>query len=116
MYADIIDNKKIPKLCQSCGCMIQNVIILIVWGRLSHRSNYLQVVLIIQTIAQNVAKTLQSSLQGVGDCLFPCLLDAERLGPHPLADPVPDIFVECAVLQLHLHYRRRAHKEFSLNQ
>ncbi len=49
------------------------------------------VVLVIQTVAERVAKTFECALKAVSDGLLPGLLDAEGLGLHALAEKLEQI-------------------------
>ena len=59
--------------------MIQNLFFGKARGRFVHGSHHLEILLVIETVAEDIAKALQGSLKGVSHSLLPRLLNAQRL-------------------------------------
>lgn len=55
--------------------MIQYLLFGIAHGRLVHPSDHLEILLITETVTEEVAEALQGPLKSVSDCLLPSLLN-----------------------------------------
>ena len=73
------------------------------------RSHMADIVLVSQTVPQDVPEGLESSLQTISHGLLASLLHALSLGPHALAGPVTHVLMVGSVLQLHPDCGRGAH-------
>ena len=59
--------------------MIQNLFFRKDHGCFVHGPHHLEILLVIETVAEDIAKALQGPLEGVSHSLLPRLLNAQRL-------------------------------------
>ena len=59
--------------------MVQDILFGIVDGRLVHRADHLEVVLVAEAVAEDVPEALESSLERVRHRLLPRLLNTQGL-------------------------------------
>ena len=59
--------------------MIQNLFFGVAHGRFVRVPYDLEILLVIETVTEDIPKAFQSSLEGICHSLLPCLLNAQRL-------------------------------------
>ena len=103
-----------PEFFQTSVAAVQQFLLFEVCCCFIQRSNIADIILVSETVPQDVPEGFESSLKTIRDGLLASLLQAECLGLHSLTGAVADIFMEGPVLQLHLNCGRGAHKVLAL--